>query len=138
MNTMGRPRILGEIAERHPGGRFWLDHLGFEPFHTYDDLTPVTDEVVALARYANVAVKATCAPSGVAEKYPFPSLHEPLRRIIEAFGPQRVFWGSDLTRLPCTYLECKRLFTDELRFLSADDLEWIMGRAICKWLDWPP
>jgi L-fuconolactonase len=137
MNTMGNPRKLGEIAKRHPDLRFMLDHLGFEPFRTYDDVGPVVDEVVSLAKYPNVAVKATCVPSAVAEKYPFPSLHEPLQRVTKAFGPQRVFWGSDLTRLPCTYLECKRLFTDELRFLSDADKEWIMGRGICEWLRWP-
>jgi L-fuconolactonase len=71
------------------------------------------------------------------EPYPFRSLHEPVRRVVEAFGRERVFWGSDVTRLPCTYVECRRLFTDELDFLSEQDKEWIMGRALCEWLDWP-
>ena len=38
--------------------------------------------------------------------------------------------GSDLTRMPCSYSQCVRLFTDELRWLSGNDLEWIVRRAI--------
>jgi hypothetical protein len=29
------------------------------------------------------------------------------------------------------------LFTEELDFLSATDQEWIMGRGIADWLNWP-
>ena len=29
------------------------------------------------------------------------------------------------------------LFTGELPWLSDEDKEWIMGRAICEWLGWP-
>jgi hypothetical protein len=27
-------------------------------------------------------------------------------------------------------------FTEEMPWLSVADLEWIMGRALCTWLDW--
>ena len=29
-----------------------------------------------------------------------------------------------------------RLFTKERPFLSDEDLDWIMGRAIAEWLEW--
>ena len=29
------------------------------------------------------------------------------------------------------------LFTEELDNLSNDEKEWILGRAIAEWLDWP-
>jgi hypothetical protein len=29
------------------------------------------------------------------------------------------------------------LFTEELDFLSAQDKEWIMGKALAQWLRWP-
>ena len=56
--------------------------------------------------------------------------------MVDAFGPSRVFWGSDLTRLPCTYRECVTHFTEELDWLSGNDLELVMGRAICDWIGW--
>ena len=39
--------------------------------------------------------------------------------------------------MPCSYALCVRLFTEELRWLSGEDLEWIMGRSICELLGWP-
>jgi hypothetical protein len=57
--------------------------------------------------------------------------------MIAAWGPRRVFWGSDMTRLPCPYSECVRLFTEALEGPSREDLKWIMGDAICDWLGWP-
>ena len=89
-----------------------------------------------LARFANVAVKASSMPSYVNEPYPFPSLHDKIRRVVEAYGRERVFWGSDLSRLSSSYRECVTLFTEELDFLSDDDREWIMGRGISEWLGW--
>ena len=43
----------------------------------------------------------------------------------DAFGPQRMFWGSDLTRLKCSYRQCVTLFTEEIPWLTADDLQLI-------------
>ena len=42
-------------------------------------------------------------------------LHRYLHRMYDAFGPKRLYWGSDLTRMPCSYSLCVRLFTEELR-----------------------
>jgi len=58
--------------------------------------------------------------------------------VIAAFGPKRAFWGSDITRVPasCSYRETVTHFTEELDFLSVDDLEWIMGRGLAECLGW--
>jgi len=29
------------------------------------------------------------------------------------------------------------LFTEELKFLSDTDKEWILGRGVAEWLNWP-
>ena len=59
-----------------------------------------------------------------------------IRRVFDAFGPARTFWGSDVSRLPCSYRECITHFTETIPFFSAEDKEWIMGKGICEWLDW--
>lgn len=128
---------ISAVAEAHPDLRLVIDHLGIRTDLRDGQIDPVIDELVGLARHGNVAVKATCLPSNVTDGYPFSSLHDRIRRVVDAFGPRRVFWGSDLTRLPCTYLEAKNLFTEELDFLNAEDLEWIMGRGVSEWLGWP-
>jgi len=83
-----------------------------------------------------VTVKATGLPGNASDGYPFVSLHAHIRRVVEAFGAHRVFWGSDVTRLRCTYREAVTMFTHELDFLSEDDLEWVMGRAMSDWIGW--
>jgi predicted TIM-barrel fold metal-dependent hydrolase len=129
---------IADVAERFPDLRLVVDHMGVDPDSTYrkSDLLAVIEQVNTLAKYPNVAVKATRAPGTVDEPYPFPSAHEPLERLVDAYEPRRVFWGSDLTKLRCSYSECVDLFTKELRFLGSDDLEWVMGRAICEWVGW--
>ena len=64
------------------------------------------------------------------------SLHPYLRAVYDAFGARRVFWGTDLTRLPCSYRQALTLFSEELPWLSAADKEWTMGRGVCAWLGW--
>ncbi|TDV56337.1 amidohydrolase family protein [Actinophytocola oryzae] len=128
--------LLDEVAERHPGLRLVVDHLGMRTNVIDDAMDPVIADLVKLARHDNVAVKATCLPSNVTEDFPYPSLHDRIHRVVDAFGPRRVFWGSDLTRLRGTYDEVRRLFTEELDFLAEEDLEWIMGRGVREWLGW--
>jgi predicted TIM-barrel fold metal-dependent hydrolase len=134
----GQLGAIASIAGRHPGLRLIVDHLGL-PLAVRDDaVSAVVDDLVPLAALPNVAVKASALPSYVTGPYPFTALHRPIRRVVEAFGPQRVFWGSEMTRLPCTYRECVTLFTEELDFLGAEDLTWIMGRGLCRWIGWDP
>jgi predicted TIM-barrel fold metal-dependent hydrolase len=128
---------IGKIAERHPGLRVIVDHMGLNVQWRGKDLAPGVDVLLKFARLENVAVKASCLPCYVDEPYPFPRLYSQIRRVVEAFGPERVFWGTDLSQLPCPYRQAVTLFTEELDFLSTWDKEWIMGRAIARWLNWP-
>ncbi len=76
-------------------------------------------------------------PAYSSHDYPYYNLHAYLRRAFDAFGPRRMFWGTDLTRLPCTYGQGITLFTEELPWLSAADQRMGDGRALCDWLGWP-
>ena len=63
-------------------------------------------------------------------------LHPYLRQVYDAFCPRRMFWGSDLTRLSCPYRQVVTMFTEEISWLTSEDKEWIMGRALCAWSGW--
>ena len=128
---------LGEVAERHPGLRLIVDHMGLNAALRGKSLEPAVDNVIKLARFPNLAVKVSALPGYVDEPYPFPTLHPIVRRAVDAFGPRRCFWGTDLSHLPCPYKQCVTLFTEEMKSLSATELEWIMGRGIAEWLRWP-
>jgi predicted TIM-barrel fold metal-dependent hydrolase len=125
-----------EIAERHPHLKMIVDHCGLNR-HGQDAQAFIhLDELVALAKLPNVAVKATGAPHYSTQAYPFRNIHDGLHRIFDAFGPQRFFWGTDITRMPCSYRQCVTFFTEELPWLKGSDLEDVMGRALCGWIGW--
>lgn len=126
---------VARLAEQYPGLRIALDHFGLTEGRDESAFADF-DQVIALARLPNIALKASCLPLYTNDGYPYRRLHTYVRRAWEAFGPQRLFWGSDLSRLPCGYREGVTMFTEEMRWLPARDLELIMGRALCAWLDW--
>ncbi len=130
---------IAGIAERHPGLRLTIDHLGgrggLTTLKDHDAMTHMP-ALLALAKFPNVAVKATGAPGYSAEAYPFPIMQSYLREIFDAFGPQRMFWGTDISKMPCSWRQCVTMFTEELAWLSEDDKRLVMGEALCSWWGW--
>ena len=130
---------LGGVAERHPGLRLTIDHLGGRGgLTTLKDQAAMTHipDLVALAKYSNIAVKATGAPGYSAEPYPYPIMQTYLRRIYDAFGPHRMFWGTDISKMPCSWGQCVTMFTEELPWLGDADKKLVMGEALCAWWGW--
>jgi predicted TIM-barrel fold metal-dependent hydrolase len=83
-----------------------------------------------------VAVKATGAPGYSGQPYPFPTMQTHVRQIFDAFGPHRVFWGTDISKMPCSWRQCVTMFTEELPWLKGRDLELVMGEALRAWWGW--
>jgi predicted TIM-barrel fold metal-dependent hydrolase len=125
-----------EIAERHPQLRLIIDHLGLIRSAQDDAAFVNLDELLTLAKLPNVAIKATGAPGYSTAPYPFRNIHDGLHRIFDAYGPERFFWGTDITRMPCSYRQCVTMFTEELPWLKGKDLEWVMGRGVASWIGW--
>jgi predicted TIM-barrel fold metal-dependent hydrolase len=128
--------LFGQIAERYPNLKLIIDHLGVirsaRDESAFANLAPL----VALARHPNVAVKATGAPGHSSVPYPYANIHDGLHRIYDAFGPDRFFWGTDITRMPCSYRQCVTMFTEELPWLNGRALDLVMGQAVINWLGW--
>ena len=130
---------IGQIAEHHPGLRLTIDHLGGRGGNTtLKDAAAMTHlpALLALAKHPNVAVKATGVPGYSSEAYPFPTMQTFVRQLYDAFGPQRLFWGTDITKMPCSWRQCVTMFTEELPWLSEPDKALIMGQALCAWWGW--
>ena len=128
---------FGRIAERHPGLRLTIDHLGGRGgFTRLKDHAAMVHmpELLALARHPNVTVKATGLPGYAGQDWPFPVMQDYLMRVVDAFGPDRVFWGTDITKMPCSWAECISMFTDRL---DAEARRLVMGEALCRHWDWP-
>lgn len=128
--------LFDAVAKQYPRLKIAMDHLALPLDKKDDEAFADLDKLLALAKYPNVAVKASALPCYSADVYPYKKLHPHLRRVYDAFGPKRIFWGSDLSRLRGSLRQCVTMFTEELPWLSADDLDWIMGRGVCEWLGW--
>jgi predicted TIM-barrel fold metal-dependent hydrolase len=63
-------------------------------------------------------------------------MHTYVRQVFDAFGPDRVFWGTDISKMPCSWRQCVTMFTEELPWLTGDDLTRVMGRAVRAWWGW--
>ena len=127
---------FARIAERHPRLRLIIDHCGLIRHEKGAAAFGNLDAVLDMARLPNVALKATGAPGYSREAYPFRDIHDGLHRLFDAFGPDRFFWGTDITRMPCSWRQCITLFTEELPWLQGPQLERVMGGAVCDWIGW--
>jgi predicted TIM-barrel fold metal-dependent hydrolase len=131
-----RCKVVGEIAAKHPRLKLMVDHMARPRGSVDDSGWADIGELLALAKYPNVAVKASGAPAYSTEAYPYRNIHKYLKQIFDAFGARRMFWGTDITRMPIPWRQCITLFTEELPWLKGEDLELVMGRAICDWIGW--
>jgi len=113
-----------------------IDHMGRRSELRDDACFADLDEMLRLGRLDNVAIKASAAPCYSTQAFPFANLRPHLRRIYEHFGPRRTFWGSDVSRLPCSYGEAVDHFLHQLDFIPADELPWVMGRGLSRLLHW--
>lgn len=131
---------VARIAEKHPGLRIAIDHMGILGNTTDDRIAPFIKDTAQLARYPNVAVKISNIPSFSTEKYPFTNVMPYVKQLVEAFGAQRCFWGTDLSRqlgkYGVDYQDGVALVTEHMPFLSERDKALVLGEALCAWLRW--
>jgi predicted TIM-barrel fold metal-dependent hydrolase len=137
--------VVADVAARHPDLKLIVDHFGLVAYGTDGGLVRHPD-VLSWARFRNVGVKLTGAPDYATDRYPFPGMGEVVHALYDAYGPHRLFWGTDITRVnghggtrhKATWRECVTMFTEHLPWLSGADLELVMGRAYADWHHWWP
>jgi predicted TIM-barrel fold metal-dependent hydrolase len=137
--TTGQTPRFAAIAERHPQLTLIIDHMGVSSETLRNNKLPqAVDQSVALAKYPNVSVKLSSAPHFSSESYPYRDMTPHIRRLFDAYGPRRCYWGSDVTNsyAKASYRQRVTHFTEELSFLSETDKDWVMGRAIMERLRW--
>lgn len=130
---------LGQIADRHPNLRLIIDHMGILARSVDDAIGYWVSETADLYTHPNIYVKVSAVPGYSTHPYPYENINKYVLEMVEKMGPERCFWGTDLTRLMghgLTYKDTIEHFTKHMG-LSEEQLDWIMGRGICECLDWP-
>jgi predicted TIM-barrel fold metal-dependent hydrolase len=121
---------LAKQCERFPDMPVAIDHLA----HVGAQGRILESEVQALcamAKYPQVYVKVSAFYALGLKRPPHEDLAPLIRRVYEAYGPQRMMWGSDCPYqvMKETYEDGISLVRDHLSFLSAEDKEWILRRT---------
>ena len=129
------PRLadLASILEHHGDVDVVIDHMADCPIDSPESLELLLD----LVKYPRVYVKISHTWSLSSLAFPWQDTHEMVRRVYEAFGAERLMWGTDwpvcLGR--ATYAQALAVVRDEMSFLSAQDKEWILGKTALRL--WP-
>jgi predicted TIM-barrel fold metal-dependent hydrolase len=133
----GMVRKLLPIAEGHRELKILIPHMGCRLDSRGAEAFSSLEDLVALARYPRVFVMLSSAPNYSNEAYPFRDLQPFIKRIFDAYGPGRLLWGADLSRLTSTYSECLDHVRNTLDFLGSGDKEWMLGKSLAEVLNWP-
>ena len=132
----GHLHTVDKIADAHPKLKLIVDHFGVRRGNVDDAAFGSIPDVLKLARHANVAIKITGGPQYVSGAYPFEGLTPHYKSIYSAFGANRMFWGTDITRMPCSWRDCVTAFSEHQNWMPAQEKALIMGRGIQEWLGW--
>lgn len=130
--------VIDKLAERYPGLTIVIAHMG-RPVVEEPEPWPEWCTLLELARHPNVYVKLSGFYSfslkGWGEiEYPYSEVKPFVKALRDAFGADRLTWGSDFT--PClaymTYRQAYDFIDKHCEFLSDSDKEWIFGKTIMK------
>lgn len=144
----GHPADLADTARAYPDLTLIVDHFGlrqYPPLSMDPDPWEKLPGLLALARFPNVAVKFCGAQLLSSQPYPHADVWPILRRVINAFGADRLMWASDFTRLRMTPpgTPWRGTYADALRFVSHTDQlseherHAILGGTAQRILGWP-
>jgi len=124
---------LTVLLERHSELDIVIDHMADCSIGQPEQLKLLLD----LARFPRVYVKISHTWGLSRETYPWADTHEMVKQVYQAFGAQRIMWGTDwpvcLGR--ATYAQTLSVVKDEMGFFSPEDKEWVLGKTALKL--WP-
>jgi predicted TIM-barrel fold metal-dependent hydrolase len=133
------PAIRG-AARRHPGVTILLNHLGTVMLHPgglEEGLRLVVDDEAL----PNLVVKVSGWAYGTDRPwdYPYADRLAVVRRVHEAWGPDRLAWGSDWPSLlpHHSYRQGRELLTEHATFLNPEELDKVMGGTLARVLRLP-
>jgi L-fuconolactonase len=121
--------LVADLADDHPDVPIVVDHMAWPDETTDPNERPWTD-FEAVADISNTYVKVSSLPRSAAEPWPYPDLHDYVRKLLDWFGPNRLMLGSDYPWMDswASYEECLS-WIEECEFVSARDLSYLSYRT---------
>ena len=125
---------LDRMCAAHPETPVIIDHLariGADGPIREEDV----DRLCAMAKHKKVMVKIGAFYALGKKQPPYGDLVPMIRKVVDAFGPQRCMWESDSpfqVRGEHTYRASIDFVRNRLDFLSDDDRDWILRKTAEK------
>ncbi len=122
---------LDRMCRRHPDTPVIIDHLcriGADGMIREKDVKALC----ALAAHKRVMVKVGAFYALGKRQAPYDDLAPMIQQVVQAFGARRCMWESDCpfqVQKPHTYEASIDLVRKRLKFLTAQDRDWLLRRA---------
>lgn len=125
---IARAPDIQKLVDRFPDLTVVIDHMADCPVDHPKEL----EKLIALARYPKVFVKISHTWSLSKESYPWLDSQKLVKRLYDAFGPQRLMWATDwpIANDRANYTQRLTVIQEEMKFLNADDKSWILSKTI--------
>ena len=133
------PGLPDQVAmcRRHPDTKVVVDHMG-----RIGESAAINDEDIntlcSLAEFPRVHVKISRLHSLGQKRPPHDDLIPMIRRVVDAFGPARLMWGSDSPYqvVSESYEDSISVVREKLDFLSIAEREQIMAKTAERIFFW--
>lgn len=133
------PGLVDQVAmcRRHPDTKVVVDHMG-----RIGEQNPIRDDDVktlcSLAEFPQVYVKISRLHSLGRKRPPHDDLIPMIRCVVDAFGPDRLMWGSDSPYqiVSESYEDSISVVRDKLDFLSTAEREQILAKTAERIFFW--
>jgi predicted TIM-barrel fold metal-dependent hydrolase len=122
---------VDKMCERHADTPVVIDHfarIGVDGELRDSDIT----NLCRLARHKHTAVKVSAFYALGKNQPPHLELVPMIKRIFEAFGPERLMWASDCPyqlQHGNSYTASIGLIRDRIDFLSDEDRQWLLRKT---------
>ena len=116
------------LCKRFPETTVVVDHFARIGISGELDPQPL-NALCKLARFPNVHVKTSAFYALGKKTPPYEDLLPMIRKVVDAFGPQRLMWGSDCpyqVQGEHNYEASIALVRDRIDFLSEDEKQWML------------
>ena len=119
---------VARLLEKMPDLMVVIDHMADCPIDQPREL----EKLIALKRYPNVFVKISHTWSISKQPYPWLDAQEYVKRLHQAFGPQRLMWATDWPIIEghSEYAKALTVVRDSMKFLNAEDRHWMLSKTI--------
>ena len=123
--------LVDKMCRKHPDTQVVIDHfarIGVNGDIPDRDLNGLCE----LAQHKHTAVKVSAFYALGEKRAPYSDLGPMIRRLLDAYGPERLMWASDCPYQVDpghNYRDSIELIRDRLDFLSAGDKEWLLRKT---------